>query len=394
MIELSSKYDCCGCEACVEACPVKCISFREDAEGFLYPAVDESACIGCKLCNRVCPVLSRGEEQLPLEVYAARNRSETDLLHGSSGGVFAALARKVLSRPGGRVFGAQFGPGFMSVEHTAVGKEEDLPALFGSKYLQSRIGPCYEEVRSCLDEGREVLFCGTGCQVLALKRFLRKDYPSLLTVEVVCHGVPSPKVWRRYLEEAVPGGGTLDSVSFRDKRSGWSTYHLTLSGSSSPEKGSPAWEDSRSVEDNPYMWLFLNNYSIRPSCFQCPAKSGRSQSDITLADYWGIEEAHPDFYDERGVGLLLVRTGKGKEFLSSGVDLEMKVSSLEAATRENPAYHSSPVEPAGREAFFRRFLKGKAPLEKLARRYRRRKAWAGIPGYVKRKLKAVKKKLL
>ena len=198
MIRITNNSDCCGCEACKQICPKNSISMRRDAEGFLYPTVDMSSCIGCHLCERICPMLIRGTERRPLEVLAAKSSNEAVRLSSSSGGIFTPLAERTLRR-GGVVFGAKFNDK-LYVEHTGVESEEELSALRGSKYLQSIIGDSYKRAEEALKGGREVLFSGTPCQIAGLRGYLRREYESLLTVEVVCHGVPSPKVWQEYVD--------------------------------------------------------------------------------------------------------------------------------------------------------------------------------------------------
>ena len=372
MINPASPYDCCGCEACVQACPVACISFAEDEEGFRYPKVNADACTGCGLCERVCPMQHKGEEVRPLQVFAARSQVEDELKKSSSGGIFAALAHKVLNS-GGAVCAAGFNEDFSEVRHIVIEDDADLQPLMGSKYLQSRIGNSFKEIKSLLEGDREVLFCGTSCQVKALRLFLHKDYEKLLTVDIVCHGVPSPAVWRNYLS----GMGRPQAVSFRDKRSGWTDYSVTYSFADRPELSQPYMKDD-------YIWLFLHDCTIRPSCFLCNAKGGRSGSDLTLGDYWGIESAHPEFYDERGVSLVLVHSEKGLKMME-GLRVELLDSTYEAGIRENPSYLRSKQEPASRARFFRKFKAGR-PVRRIARRLRMRVSIASVSSYIKRKL--------
>ena len=199
MIEIRDKHACCGCEACVQICPKQCISFEEDAEGFRYPSIDRTICIDCGLCEKVCPVLNQSVPMMPLVVYAAQNKNKEELLHSSSGGIFILLAKEILKK-NGVVFGAKFDDKW-NVVHAFAESEETVKAFMGSKYVQSRIGNTYSEAKKFLDSGRQVLFSGTPCQIVGLKRYLRKDYDNLLTVDIICHGVPSPKAWHRYLDE-------------------------------------------------------------------------------------------------------------------------------------------------------------------------------------------------
>ena len=199
MIDIKYTKDCCGCWACIQVCPKKCINMSEDNEGFLYPGIDLSLCINCGLCEKVCPVIHQGKERNPLKVYAAKSCNERIRLESSSGGVFTLLAEKIITS-GGVVFGARFDSNW-EVVHDCVESIDALSALRGSKYVQSRIEDTFKKAECCIKEGREVLFCGTPCQISGLKLFLRKEYDNLIAVDFICHGVPSPGVWRQYLDE-------------------------------------------------------------------------------------------------------------------------------------------------------------------------------------------------
>ena len=193
MIKITDKKDCCGCAACVQRCPKQCISLKEDGEGFLYPVVDESLCVGCGLCEKVCPIINRPEKLPVKEVLAVKNRNEEERMASSSGGVFVALAKKVIDQ-GGVVFGAVFDENW-EVRHTYAENMDGVRPMMGSKYVQSRIGDTFRQAEKFLKEGRKVLFTGSPCQITALHNYLRKDYPNLLSVDFLCHGVPSPGVW-------------------------------------------------------------------------------------------------------------------------------------------------------------------------------------------------------
>ncbi len=260
MIDIQDKKDCCGCEACAQRCPRHCISLSEDAEGFLYPKADASLCIQCGLCESVCPVIHRGVARDPLSVFAAKNPDWETRRQSSSGGVFTLLAERTIAA-GGVVFGARFDDSW-EVVHSYTETLDGLAAFRSSKYAQSHIGDSYRQAERFLRQGREVLFCGTPCQIAGLRRYLRKDYGNLLAVDFICHGVPSPGVFRRdWAEEMLEAGGAptgetekhtvpssaspflpergslgrgiagirLRAVSFRDKRLGWKKYSLVLS---------------------------------------------------------------------------------------------------------------------------------------------------------------------
>ena len=284
MIEITNKEQCCGCSACVHICPKHSISFYEDKEGFLYPQVDLETCVDCGLCEKVCPVINKESEREPLEAYAAKNDNESIRLKSSSGGIFTLLAEKIIDE-GGVVFGARFNEDW-EVVHDYTDTIEVLEPFRGSKYVQSCMGESYRQVENFLKADRNVMFTGTPCQIAGLRRFLRKDYMNLLTVDIICHGVPSPLVWRKYLEtktkeqcDAVP---LLTGVSFRDKSAGWKKFSLVLKFSTELDGGEQVTTMSSIFNDNDYMRAFLSNLSLRKSCYNCPAKSGKSGADITI----------------------------------------------------------------------------------------------------------------
>ena len=347
MIRIKHKSDCCGCEACVQRCPKRCISLHRDQEGFLYPLVDESICINCGLCERVCPVINQGEPRKPLVTYAAKNQDESVRLSSSSGGVFTALAEQVIAQ-GGVVFGARFDESW-NVVHDYVETVEGLSAFRGAKYAQSRIGLCFLQAETFLRQGRQVLFSGLPCQIAGLKKFLRKDYDNLITVDLFCHGVPSPLVWKRFLEEEVATPHTqLKSISFRDKASGWKNYSFSY-----------LQEDADGIHlyrmlsaKNFFMRGFLDDLYLRPSCYHCPAKQCKSGSDLTIGDYWGIQQAHPELDDDKGVSAILVNTDKGAAILQAVQQVSLYESTFEKVVKCNPALIKSAQEPTKRSLFF------------------------------------------
>ena len=328
MIKIKDKKDCYGCHACEQVCIKNCITMQADDERFLYPVVDSEACNECGLCEKVCPVIHQDSPRLPLAHYIGINHNETIRLRSSSGGIFTLLAEVVINE-GGVVFGARFDEAW-NVVHGWTDTIDGLAAFRGSKYVQSRIGDTYREARDFLKQGRKVLFSGTPCQIAGLKRYLRKDYDNLFTVDIVCHGVPSPGVWRRYLDEFCdalrehnaeknsPSFSTettpmITSISFRDKTNGWKEFGFRLRYSLS------AREDEREFlqpfSTNPFMQGFLKNLYLRPSCYDCSAKSGKSSSDITIADAWGINQFASEYDDDKGACYVLENTDKGSCFL-------------------------------------------------------------------------------
>ena len=353
MIRIDRPTDCCGCEACAQRCPRQCIAMHADAEGFLYPRVDTAACIDCGLCEQVCPVLRPAAPRKPAAVYAAKNPDERIRTESSSGGIFTLLAEETV-RAGGVVFGARFDETW-KVVHDSTETIEGLAAFRGSKYVQSRIGNCFARAEEFLKQGRQVLFSGTPCQIAGLNRFLRRSYDNLLTVDVVCHGVPSPLVWRRYLDE-IGGGTTVSRISMRDKSTGWGNYSIRIDANERNLVDEPAAR-------NAYMRGFLADLYLRPVCHACPAKGGRSGSDLILGDFWGIRQVHPHFADDKGVSLLQTYSEQGNRRIEA-LHMECRAASHEQALAGNPAIERSIPEPKQRKTFWDSFGAGDTDLRR------------------------------
>lgn len=308
MICISDKKECCGCAACVQRCPKHCISMVEDTEGFLYPSVNKEFCVDCKVCESVCPILNKYENFKKQIAYAAYAQDDSLRMKSSSGAIFSLLAKCVLDDDG-VVFGAAFDEDLL-VHHIGISTKDELSKLQGSKYLQSRIENTFYEAESFLKQGRKVLYSGTACQIAGLKKFLNKEYENLFTVDVLCHGVPSPKVWKNYLNETEQKLGKCQSAYFRDKSTGWKTYSLKFVFKDETEC-------SELSSENPYMRLFLSNICLRPSCHACRYKSIERPSDITLGDSWGIQNYKPHMDDDKGVSVVIVHSDKGIKLFDS-----------------------------------------------------------------------------
>lgn len=374
MINILDKHNCCGCNACLQACPKQCITMLADNEGFLYPQVDSTICIDCGLCEQVCPVINCNEPHNPIATYATKNLNEEVRVKSSSGGVFTLLAEKIISE-GGVVFGARFNENW-EVIHDYTETVEGLEPLRGSKYVQSIIGDNYKIAKRFLSEDRKVLFSGTPCQIAGLKQYLRKENNNLLTIEVVCHGVPSPMIWSDYLDykrkqHSVPSNDDSLSmnivpevvgISFRDKTYGWKKYGFKISYAASKDAGSVVSksinEELISYNENLFMKGFLKNIYLRPSCYSCPARKGSSGADISIADYFGIQTVYPQFDDDKGVGLTIINTAKGEEYyhaIKTGV--ESIASDYTLAVKSNPCIVESVKEPKLRNKFWKLYKK-------------------------------------
>ena len=375
MINIIDKKNCCGCNACVQHCPKSCITMQEDGEGFLYPIVDQEVCIDCGLCEKVCPVLNQGEERKPLQVYAANNPNEEVRMQSSSGGVFTLLAETIIQE-GGVVFGVRFNDDW-EVIHDYTETKEGLAAFRGSKYVQSRIGESYCQVERFLKKGRKVLFTGTPCQIAGLNLFLRKEYDNLLTVDFICHGVPSPGVWKSYLEELIALKGNqknsvlshskpiilnsirdISRIEFRNKRLGWKKFSFALTLSVPDGHGTKNTVLlSEPYNENIFMKGFLADLFLRPSCYACPAKCLKSGSDITIGDYWGIQNVMPEIDDDKGICCLMVNTDKGGQLLSSKEWVEYRKSDYSTVIKYNIACVVSVAPNLKRKLFFDKYQK-------------------------------------
>ena len=358
MIDITDKSKCCGCTACVQRCPKQCIVMHEDKEGFLYPKVDTAKCIDCGLCEKVCPVLNVADDRLPQKVLAAKNKNEQIRKTSSSGGIFTILAEQVIN-DGGVVFGVKFNDKW-EVVHSYTETIDGLAAFRGSKYVQSFIGDSYKKAEIFLKNGRKVLFSGTPCQISGLKHYLRKEYENLLTVECVCHGVPSPKVWREYLKEvkANSGATSIQDVCFRDKSTGWKGYSVSYKCKCKQDLYKLY---SAQYYDNPFMRAFLGDFILRPSCYSCVAKAGSSGADIALADFWGIENVLPEFDDDKGCSLLIDYSGRAP--YENGC--ELFAASYDDAVKYNPAVVRPVNKPLNRYFFFHRLNKGRGCIGAL-----------------------------
>ena len=344
----ANRADCCGCAACANICPKNAITLTRDAEGFAYPKINSELCIKCGQCDATCLSLNFTEkilDTLPL-VFTATYSNDKILRHSSSGGVFSALSEIILNN-GGVVFGAVFDKNWC-VHHAVAKNLDELENMRSSKYVQSQIGDVYRQVKDALNSS-EVLFSGTPCQCVGLKNFLGKDYDNLLTVEVICHGTPSPALWEYYVGE-LGYAHDIANINFRSKRNGWGDgIYIDINFY---DKG----HTINKVPSDLYGRLFLRNVSLRPACSSCKSRFPNGKADLSLGDAWGIKDFAPEMDDTRGVSIVFVHTAKGKDFFERA-NLKTKQIKFTEPLKKNKLFISPTAAPSRREAFFAELAK-------------------------------------
>lgn len=346
MIQIHKKEQCCGCRACEQSCPHKCIEMKKDEEGFLYPKINLERCIHCNMCGKVCPIINvKSGQSENLKALAAYNLDEKCRLESSSGGIFTLLANQVLLEDG-VVCGVVMSAGCNTAYHKLIERKEDLLELRGSKYLQSDTLDVYTRIKQALVKNKKVLFTGTPCQVEGLKCFIGRDYENLLCVDFVCHGVPSPLLWRKYVSHRKKlDKAPLLKTSFRHKKYGWKMYTVLFEYSNNTVY-------VETVGRNPYMRMFLQNLCLRPSCYACEFKNMQHVSDLTIADFWGCDDICPDLNDNKGLSLIVVQSEKGKILLNA-IENQMVIREVDIhkAVKNNSAMLESSKKPIKRDEF-------------------------------------------
>lgn len=385
-IKMLDARECTGCRACESLCPTHCISIKPDQYGFLYPTVDETKCIKCGICFNSCKLIHKKpiESSYVQSVYAVKNKNLSICKTSSSGGVFFTIAEMILEQ-GGFVYGCMFDD--MTAIHVEVTKKEELYKLQGSKYVQSDTQNTYRLVKNRLQMSKKVLYVGTACQIQGLKVFLGKNYSNLFLVDIICHGVPSPLLFKKYiawLEEKYHG--KVSNYQFRSKDRGWGlTSQFIVNGKS---KYRDAYLD-------PYYNSFLNQMTYRECCYKCNFATRERVSDLTLGDFWGVEKFYPEFTSEYGVSVLLVNTKKGEDLFDLVKNqFNIMKATFEQASCKNSNLVRSSYRPEIRSKIYDELLKHNfddiTRLYLLPGHHIGRKIKVLIPFKIKKKIKSIK----
>ena len=303
-LKTNKKSNCSGCTTCMNICPINAIQMVEDKEGFLYPKIDKNKCIKCGACIKICPNIKEDTTNSIRATYGVKHKNEKERLTSRSGGVFIALSDYILNL-NGTVYGAKLNEDF-KVFHDRAETIEQRNEFKGSKYIQSNMNNIAKSVKKDLKKGKKVLFSGTACQVAGIKAFIPENLQeNLYTCDLICHGVPSQKIFFEFLKyiEGI-SGKKIKKFNFRDKSFGWETHYETT-----------IFEDETKLTTQYFRNLFYGHNILRPACYECNYANTHRPADITIADFWGIEEIAPEFLDQKGVSLTIVNSQKGEKWI-------------------------------------------------------------------------------
>ena len=374
-MEIIEKNKCTGCTACYNICPKGAIEMKE-INGFKYPYIDNNKCINCGLCKKICPIHKKNNDSLN-KCYVGYSNDIKDLEKSSSGGIFPLIARNILN-DNGIVIGASFKNNKLS--HIIIDNIKDLDKLKGSKYLQSDLSSIFKYIKENINN-KKILFVGTPCQVGGLKSYLKKDYENLICIDLICHGVPSPKLFDKYVKYLEDNNNDkLKNYNFRDKKTGWDTYSNTATFKNK--------KYTELASSNSYMKLFLKDIALRESCYDCNFKLGNKYSDITLGDFWNVQKYYPDMYNKKGVSAIIINTEKGNHLFNIIKDsITYKECNIDEILKGNPSLKYSSIKPINRDNFFKDL--NTLSFNEINNKYTK------TPLYIKvlRKLKKISKKI-
>lgn len=336
---------CVGCRSCEQSCPKQCIKMEENIEGFIYPNIDTELCINCGICLNVCPVENEElHRNQPFEVWAWKNKNEVDIMRSASGGAADSAAKAVLKN-GGVVYGAAY-DNELTVTHVEIDNDENRYKLQSSKYVQSDLKNTYSLVKKNLREGKIVLYTGTPCQIAGLYAYLGGDKENLYTLDLICHGVPSPKLFKKYIEyQGKKIGEEIVSFNFRSKdKRGWGTQYLLKTKTKTKTK---------TLSLDRYGKHFMEGDCYRECCYQCSYANISRVGDLTVGDFWGIAKSHPDFDSPKGVSSVFINSRKGKILFEKmrcyGV---VEIATLEEALEKQSNLSEPTMRPISRNSFY------------------------------------------
>jgi coenzyme F420-reducing hydrogenase beta subunit len=369
MINIDDKTKCCGCSTCFNICPKEAIRMEYDSEGFLYPKIDDAKCIKCGLCLKVCPITNNKKENKVLDVYGAKNKNIDEQLKSSSGGMFSIFANYMLDN-NGIVFGASFDSNW-KVVHKYIDKKEDLDDLRRSKYVQSDINVTYKQAKQFLENKRLVLFTGTPCQIAGLKNYLQKDYDNLIAIEIFCHSVPSPLIWKMWLNNNF-NINDINKIDFRNKEIAWdkSLFKIYFKDNTFYPKIPIMLNFVKkfiplriynflrmNLKPKNYRDAFLSSLISRPSCHSCKFKTIEKSSDISIGDLWRRNKLAPNMiYDKNGLSIITINSNKGLKYFNLLKDkLVIEKIDFDKLLFANPYFLTSVKPNKKREEFFKRY---------------------------------------
>ena len=365
---ICKSEECTGCGMCEQICSHKAIIMQPDQEGFLHPHINDS-CVECGLCQLKCPVNALvARFNPPIKIFSGWSNNEATRIKSSSGGAFTEIAKLVFDK-GGVVFGASMNRD-LKVEHIFIEKETELFRLRGSKYVQSIIGETYKQAQSFLRQGRMVLFSGTPCQIAGLRNFLHKDYENLCTVDLICHGVPSPRVfedYKRYIENIIKE--TITCIEFRCKKASWIFFNIGINPDIE-KNGYTNYSYIGNYYSDPYIRAFLRDNILRSNCYKCQYTSLNRVSDFTIADWWGYKATSnkDKHFDKKGVSLIMCNTLKAVN-MANHLDMYLKERTKEEALHTNLSLQKPFPRPSTRDDFWKDYER--KPFDEMVQKWMR-----------------------
>lgn len=357
-----NKETCTGCGACYNICPMEAISIKEDKYGFYKPVIDEKKCTNCGLCKKTCPLDNYDSKNNPPKTFALINKDENTRLKSASGGAFSAFAKYVLEQ-NGVVYGVIWDKNIVAV-HSRATTTQDVEKMYSSKYVQSNTCDTFKQAKKDLEDGKQVLFSGTPCQIAGFKSYLRKTYDNLITVDLICHGTPSPQILEKYKQEFLKENNEekIVNINFRSKKRGWGSFYTLIINTDNKEY---CIDGSKSS----YLKAF-GNLSLNKSCTDCQFNKIPRIADITIGDFWGVDDYDKTLNDEKGLSIILVNNEKGQEFLKlANNNIKIKEVPFDVVTPKNPNIYSSSKAHKNRTKFLEELCVQNKSLKYCVKKY-------------------------